>query len=989
MSQELGLQIKKDVKKVNNPRSLAISPNLEALLEHEERLRGNIALSTPPVPYSSDVSPPKTASFTPHTSLGLPPPPRGPRKTRPLTLGVANPGSASIQIPSHSLPARGVDDIAQTTRSDLVSSSITAVGSPSSSTSNPYINPAPSLEDVLQVDDDQSSTASSQPTVNTLPETHEDRVSLPLNLGFQILPRDETRSTTSPSERFAISQQSPALPQLQSRSLPSSRAEKFDKSTMTFFSNKNVQPSISQHLPLSDAPLTANLRDPVQSKGKLPRLKEKNESPGEEMDIEGAIGNSQMTRSLKNAWHDGPLLSHGSVASENTHEPGPSSTEREPRISISSTIYPASSYHSHSHSLYNFHGTHEQPADIPPLANRESFIEIFTPSKAEFTLPMLSTPEQLFDPNYQFSISSKPPLDQTHPIPILPRALFRSSRSGKSTPKGSPPERSFHDPILPPTTNFLDLAERTDLIKKSRKLARVFGETPGAEVMAQQEAGRSASSTRVAPFKARRRFTPSDDLDTPSLRQRRMSERSLTDPQFLAFSGRRHSAPLTPDDVSFLSIVSPSNEPHKYQEPERAPPNDSKPSDNYATSRIGARTSFIDLSGGESLNDDPSFSKTAKNRNLRRPASPSNQSLLENMTPEEQAEDERRRKRERLAKLHRFLGSRVPTNLVLGFSDPDASLPPTQAATGSAEVEEVTRKAWLRRRRSSSVVALPSTWSDDLDRMKEELNNREKAINVRRAQKMEKVFGIAPPQTLYHTRHSPSPFVPTTPIIHNNAFFGHPLPEATTSQRNMNRSSYTKTVKKSSRPGTSESSKRLLSKGPGSSEYDDVNCQSDNYTGSNSLLYHHYQHSLQSLNDILDQDDKASLLELHQYLNGGESVEITLQDLSRPTERRISNASIRSERRRSLPARTSMISLASEYSITSPKPEATDFQLRRRRAAKLTQFFGVDYRELVMDVLDSIESSLENEREGGTLRAEQLEDLLERLRNLKVKPHCL
>jgi hypothetical protein len=455
------------------------------------------------------------------------------------------------------------------------------------------------------------------------------------------------------------------------------------------------------------------------------------------MDIK-AIGNS---RSMKNAWHDEPLLSHGSATTENTHEPGTASTEEEHRISISSTIYPSSSYHSHSHSLYNFHGTHEQPADIPPLANRESFIEIFTPSNAEFTIPdhiMLSTPEQLFDPNYQFSISSKPPLDQTHsPIPILPRALFRSSKSGKS--RQSSPNSSLREgPILPPTTNFLDLAERTDLIKKSRKLARVFGETPGAEVMAQQEAGRSPSSTRVAPFKARRQFTPSDYLDTPISRQRRMSERSPTDPQFLTSSGRRHSAPLTPDDVSFLSIVSPINEPHKYEKPERAPPNDF---DHRATSRIGARfrTSFIDLSEGESLNDDPSFLKTAANRNLRRPASPSNQSVFENMTPEEQAEDERRRKRERLAKLHRFLGSRVPANLVLGFFDPDASLPPTQAATGSVEVEEVTRKAWLRRRRSSSVVALPSTWSDDLDRMKEELNNREKAINVRRAQKMEKV----------------------------------------------------------------------------------------------------------------------------------------------------------------------------------------------------------------------------------------------------------
>lgn len=241
-------------------------------MEHEERLRGNIALSTPPPPYSSDVSSPTIASLPPHTSPGLPPPPRGPRKTRPLTLGVANPGSASIQTPSHSLPARAVDDIAQTTRSDLLTSSITAVGSPSSSTSNPYINPAPSMEDVLQVDGDQSSTASSQPplsTVNALPETHEgdrtDTVSLPMNLGFQILNGLLPFRNRNPG---------PYPRRVLTNSLRSARAQR------TFFSNKNGQPSNSQHLPLSDAPLTPNLRDPVESEGKFRRLKEKTESPG-------------------------------------------------------------------------------------------------------------------------------------------------------------------------------------------------------------------------------------------------------------------------------------------------------------------------------------------------------------------------------------------------------------------------------------------------------------------------------------------------------------------------------------------------------------------------------------------------------------------------------------------------------------------------------------------------------------------------------------
>jgi hypothetical protein len=70
----------------------------------------------------------------------------------------------------------------------------------------------------------------------------------------------------------------------------------------------------------------------------------------------------------------------------------------------------------------------------------------------------------------------------------------------------------------------------------------------------------------------------------------------------------------------------------------------------------------------------------------------------------------------------------------------------------------------------------------------------------------------------------------------------------------------------------------------------------------------------------------------------------------------------------------SILSLASsEYSIATPKPEVSEFQVRRRRAAKLTQFFGVNYRELINDILESLETGLEHERKRGTLRAEELE----------------
>lgn len=57
----------------------------------------------------------------------------------------------------------------------------------------------------------------------------------------------------------------------------------------------------------------------------------------------------------------------------------------------------------------------------------------------------------------------------------------------------------------------------------------------------------------------------------------------------------------------------------------------------------------------------------------------------------------------------------------------------------------------------------------------------------------------------------------------------------------------------------------------------------------------------------------------------------------------------------------------------APEPDATGFQARRRRAAKLTQFFGVDYRELMTEILDSIERGLEEESGKGTLNPDEVQ----------------
>lgn len=154
------------------------------------------------------------------------------------------------------------------------------------------------------------------------------------------------------------------------------------------------------------------------------------------------------------------------------------------------------------------------------------------------------------------------------------------------------------------------------------------------------------------------------------------------------------------------------------------------------------------------------------------------------------------------------------------------------------------------------------------------------------------------------------------------------------------------------------------------------------------------------------QDDKESLQRLHGIIHGGPDP--PLQEFARqgspsppPTPK--------AERRRSLPTRASITSLASAYSvstvITTP-PEESAFQARRRRAAKLTQFFGVDYRDLMNDVFESLEMGLEEERGRGTLQPDEVQvrasafcarayaycvsqELLHKLRKLKSKRNSL
>ena len=90
----------------------------------------------------------------------------------------------------------------------------------------------------------------------------------------------------------------------------------------------------------------------------------------------------------------------------------------------------------------------------------------------------------------------------------------------------------------------------------------------------------------------------------------------------------------------------------------------------------------------------------------------------------------------------------MPAHLVLGPLEEGVPLPPPAPPTPQDDMyaeDPDARKLRLRRRRSSSAAEFAGTWSDEIDRLKEDLNDREKAINVRRAVKMEKVRRVLRP----------------------------------------------------------------------------------------------------------------------------------------------------------------------------------------------------------------------------------------------------
>ncbi|EPT03477.1 hypothetical protein FOMPIDRAFT_1028747 [Fomitopsis schrenkii] len=642
------------------------------------------------------------------------------------------------------------------------------------------------------------------------------------------------------------------------------------------------------------------------------------------------------------------------------------------------------------------------------------------------------------------STAGKPPIP-TSAKPDFSRRSRSAQRPAIEQPSPNTPSPSDSSPDYeralrnrPSTSNLLQPHERADLVRKTRKLTQLFGQTPGVgHYPVDVDLGRAhVSRTNLVgapPHPSRRKHRPAASmLDDPIVpvydAQRRVVWPPADDAQYASAGARRRSVPLSPAEfwtVSALSVsggsrtsslsITSQDAAHVIEigsaegtaQTEDGDSHTDLP-DREASPR--SPESFIDLSDEEDPAAFPDCRSPATPKGY--PLSPLAGPLLSPSTPsidglslsaEQLAEEDRRRKRERLAKLHRFLGSRVPAHLVLGPLDEGLPLPLPASPSPQDDMcgeDADARKLRLRRRRSSSAAEFAGTWSDEIDRLKEDLNDREKAINVRRAVKMEKMFGVAPPQVLYHTRQavsSPgsSSASPATPKSKHSPQSSAALPPqqsaGPSAGRNPNQAAYKGKSKKGARPGTAESTEPLIDpRAPSSDNWDGGGGNgSGHMLTAMSDVYLHYRHSLNSLNDIIDRDDKQSLAELHDYLSGrgyDTGDETPTEESVFPLSHARAAAQTKAERRRSMPTRTSMASVSSEWTVLpSPPPEENAFQQRRRRAAKLTQFFGVNYRDLMNEILESIEKGLEEERGRGTMQPDEIQDLMQKLRRLKTK----
>lgn len=390
-----------------------------------------------------------------------------------------------------------------------------------------------------------------------------------------------------------------------------------------------------------------------------------------------------------------------------------------------STIYSASSFHSlPPHPSYEASPIEDSFIDLasPPMSPTESHESKSAKPASSHNSPRSSNPHS----------RSASPLPKP-PIPTTPKPVFNRPYSLRRSVDGRPRVEDF-----PPAN--MTAAERAGLVKKTRKIAQLFGQIPGPDITPSRSVISPLQRSLLSPDARKGHRAIASISNTPH-----PSDRGVWPPPedtvYLNINGRRHSTPLSPTNTSVMwgldeddSVLDADRRSSFSKRSSRARSSRSSP-----MLPAPSPASFIDLSESDSAAETP------KDIIDHRHQAPFSQEAMTNdtdslltLTPSQIYEEERRRKREKIVKLHRFLGSRVPADLVLGLDLTQSPKlpPPASPETGS---DDTRKKFRMRRRRSNSYSGYTKPLTTQEDRMKSDLDIQEKALNVRRAAKMEKV----------------------------------------------------------------------------------------------------------------------------------------------------------------------------------------------------------------------------------------------------------
>ncbi|CAE6390364.1 unnamed protein product [Rhizoctonia solani] len=389
----------------------------------------------------------------------------------------------------------------------------------------------------------------------------------------------------------------------------------------------------------------------------------------------------------------------------------------------------------------------------------------------------------------------------------------------------------------PSTSNMRTAAERAELVKKARKIQQVLGDVPPV-----------SGTTGSAFYRVSRAARSEDSLVTPT-------------------SGRGEVVLIggSADVRGHRSTASLSSRPL------------------LALSPALQTDGLLDIRTSGSGDDF----RVSLNEGVKPEADDVDLEEHERDEDEDESALARRAKRVKVAKLNRYLGSRVPAHLVLGMNeetwDYEQGLPRAQSEDG----ESGSVLSGKKRRASDGDYASLEEGMNDLSVMSTE----EKARAVRRKAKMEKMFGERPPQKLYQVQS------------------GADGPSKSVSDHE-------------SEPEDEEDEKSLEG-------------------AEGGAHYQSYRASFNSLAYFVSNADRDSLEGLYDIISG-------------PSE-------------------------------SDSVAQRNQFAARRKRAAKLSNFFGVSYRDLFGAVLDILESDVKEDKEEGSLSAAETQDLLRKLKSLKDK----